>query len=172
MDSERNGATWLRAGGVLLVLAGVLALHALTAGHQAAPPTSDAARVTAPEQAPVAAHKHWPVGSGDRRINNHTAAQADQAAYKDLTPVGPAGPEDECPGCGQHPAPTHPGSHLLDMCAAALLAGAFAVVLGLLARARQLLPTPRAPARTRVMAEQVLSALRAPCPWALGVLRT
>ena len=94
----------LRALAVLVVLAGVLAMHTLTIGHQALPTVSAVATASASE-------RHAPT---------HQTVP--------MSPPWTGLPEavglDDCSGCGHElPGPSHAGSHLLDLCVAVLLAG-------------------------------------------------
>ena len=99
---------------VLALVAGVLAMHALTVGHQPSPALSAASSAAAS------------VGV------MHDTGHRSSGVAAGMTTRGPADSDsaDHCAGCGHDGrGSSHAGSHLLGLCVAVLLAGALTLLL-------------------------------------------
>jgi uncharacterized protein DUF6153 len=119
----------LRPVAVLAVLAGVLAMHALTVGHH---PGSHVGGSADPAVAAVAVHDHAAAPGSARDVRAIDPRPAGgHAVPTTRLPVDP----DGCGNCGHGaPDPSHSGSHLLDLCIAVLLAATVTLLLLLVAR--------------------------------------
>lgn len=160
--APRPLAVLVRTAAVLTLLAGVLAMHALTAHHGPPPATWAPAATAALYADPVmgVSHEHASTGSV-------AGAHGPTVAHTVAGPVNAEG----CADCGSHPGPAHTGAHLLDVCLGVLFAATISLLLVMVACARR--PARTAPIRrTPRLVRQVSSALRPPSLSMLCVLRT
>jgi len=175
-----------RAFAIITLLAGLVGMHALTAGHNpvlratvAIGPADAAAggysHLAGPEHPHQAATDRTAVGkaaSAAETASGHPAARL-MLANPPTEPAAAApaiGLSDGCVGCGQGQSNSHDGSHLLNTCLAVLLAGAVTFALVAARRARPDLGR-EVVAGARAVASQ-LTGLRPPSLFRLGVLRT
>lgn len=153
-----------RATSVLLLLSGVIALHALTAGHSGGSVTSwsSAAEANFAKPAPSAAG-----------ANFHGAGLgADLVVMASTAPTAGALAHDACVDCEEQQAPAHTGSHLLELCLAVLAAAALVLLLliGCARRAGHLLTHTRMTVSSAI--QHQVGEQRPPSLYKLCVMRT
>lgn len=154
-----------RAVAVLTLLAGLVAMHALTVGHD--PVVTGTVAIGAPDMAAGGGHIHLAGPEHPHQAAAHSTAAEGAAPDAAAQAMNLS---DSCVGCAHDPGSSHGGSHLLNICLAVLLAGA--VTLALVA-ARRSRPDrgPAVAAGARVVVSQ-LTAPRPPSLFRPCVLRT
>lgn len=114
---------------VAVLLAGLVAMHVLTVGHEST--------VTPEATGAYAAASTVAAGGGSESVSYRFGDLAPTAQPHHGAVTGQAWLLDGCVGCGHEPADSHggshPGGHVLDLCLAVLLLGG-SVLLALLAR--------------------------------------
>ncbi len=173
-----------RVFAVALLLAGLVAMHALTVGHDPVPISVAAGtkgetsggltELAGPAHVHRGAHPHAAVLAMAAGTGSMPGASTPRAGMSldEPTVATPAMTQlDGCQGCGHDPGDSHAGSNLFDICLAVLLAGAVALVL--VAASRPALPGIGG--TVGIEARGVGSRLAAPRPPSLSqlcVLRT
>lgn len=151
-----------RAAAVLLLLAGVLAMHAVTAGHgggNASLSSAAGANFSQPASVEAGPHLYGAAPGAHKLMKEQTA----------VTTSAQAG--NACGGCQDHQAPAQTGSHLLEVCLAVLAAaGLLLLLIGRARRATQRLA--HALTTVTVAIQPLVGVLRPPSLSNLCVLRT
>lgn len=182
---ERVAAQALRrAFAVALLLAGLVAMHALTVGHEPVPSSAVAgaqdvmagghAELEGPAQVQRGTHSHGAsaaVTAGTGSMPGATNPNGGMTLDEPTVSTPAMILEDGCEGCGDGSGGSHAGSHLFDICLAVLLGGAVTLVLVAAARPVGLGVSRVAEPRANVIASRQ-SGPRPPSRFQLCVLRT